>query len=121
MSYFPPADIENDLSKLGPSIMEEYRKVVSVISSIFTDDEFRIWAKEGLSIASHTVRSWEATVEYFRVSPDVAKILEFPSFMQWARSGNSLAQESSTLAIAFFRASPNVVEAGSLRAQSRQV
>ena len=110
MSYLPHSDIENDLSKLPSSVLEEYQRVSSILSSVFTDEEFSLWAREGLAIANQTVRSWEAAVEYFRASPDVAKVWAFPSFMQWARSGNYLSQESPSLAVAFFKASPSIVD-----------
>ena len=68
-----------------------------------------LWAKEGLTIGTQTVRSWESAVEYYRVGPQVARFLSFPSFMQWARCGTYLAQDSPTLAVAFFRASSSIV------------
>ena len=68
-----------------------------------------LWAKEGVAIGTQTVRSWESAVEYYRVGPQVARFLSFPSFMQWARCGTYLAQDSPTLAVAFFKASATIV------------
>ena len=51
------------------------------------------------------MRSWESAIEYYRVSPEVSKFLSFPSFMQWARCGTYLAQDSPTLAVSFFNSS----------------
>ncbi len=115
MSYSPLSEIENELKKLPLSVMEEYQRVSPLLDTVFTHEEFTLWAKEGLAMANQTVRSWEAAEEYFRASPEVAKVLSFPSLMQWARSGNYLVQESPTVAVAFFKASPSIV--GDLRPQ----
>ena len=115
MSTTPFEDIEADLRKLPPAVLTTLRESLAQMEPIFNEDERTLWAREGLSIANQTVRSWEASVEYFRVGPDVARALPFASFMQWARSGTYLAQESPTLAAAYFRASPGVVT--SLRPQ----
>ncbi len=108
-------EVEVELGKLPPAVMEAYREVSEDMGSSFNDEELSLWAKEGASIGAHTVRSWESAVEYYRVSPNVARALAFPSFMQWARCGTYLAQDSPALAVSFFRASPSIV--GNLRPQ----
>ena len=100
------AEIESDLKKLPPSVLEEYYRAREVMTSAFGEEEVALWAKEGVTIANQTVRSWEAAVEYFRACPEVATLLSFPSFMQWARCGTYLSQDSPTLAVSYFRASP---------------
>ena len=102
-------EIETGLGKLPPAVMEAYREALDGMESAFNEEEQSLWAKEGLAIANQTVRSWESAVEYYRVGNQVARSLAFPSFMQWARCGTYLAQDSPTLAVAFFRASPSIV------------
>ena len=102
-------EVEAGLSKLPPAVMEAYREALEGMESAFNEEEQTLWAKEGLAIANQTVRSWESAVEYYRVGNQVARSLAFPSFMQWARCGTYLAQDSPTLAVAFFRASPSIV------------
>jgi nitric oxide reductase NorD protein len=102
-------EIEAELVKLPPVVSEAYRAACEVMESSFSDEELSLWAREGVSIGTQTVRSWESAVEYYRVGPQVARSLAFPSFMQWARCGTYLAQDSPTLAVAFFRASPFIV------------
>ena len=109
------AEIERELRNLPPAVLEEYHGAREKISSALADDEITLWAMEGLTIATQTVRSWEASVEYFRQGPDVAKHLPFHSFIQWARCGTYLSQDSPTLAVYYFRSSPQIVS--SLRAQ----
>ena len=101
--------IDTDLGKLPPAVLESYRSAVPLMQSSFNEEECTIWAKEGLAIGTQTVRSWEAAVEYYRVGPLVTKSLSFPPFMQWARCGTYLSQDSPTLATAFFKASPAIV------------
>ena len=106
---------EQELTKLPASLRDEFEKASKVLSLIFKGDKLGSWAKEGMAVSTQTARSWEAGVEYFRVSGDVAKHLPFSSFIQWARCGAYLAQDSPTLAVAYFRASPAIVP--NLRAQ----
>ena len=109
MSTAPLTEIEQELAKLPPAVLEAYREALQLVESVFGDEELPLWAKEGLAIGTQTVRSWESAVEYYRVGPQVARFLAFPSFMQWARCGTYLAQDSPALAVAFFRASTSIV------------
>ena len=109
MSTGPRSEIEQELAKLPAAVGESYREAVALVEPTFGEEELSLWAKEGLAIATQTVRSWESAVEYYRVGPEVARFLSFPSFMQWARCGTYLAQDSPTLAVAFFRASSAIV------------
>ncbi len=108
-SSAPTPDIEQELAKLPPAVLEAYQEARGPVSSAFGPDEVGLWAKEGVAIGSQTIRSWEAAIEYYKVSPDVCRFLSFPSFMQWARCGTYLAQDSPTLAVAFFKSSVAIV------------
>jgi nitric oxide reductase activation protein len=109
LSTSPLAGIEVELAKLPPAVLEAYKEAVESIESAFGEEELVLWAKEGLAIGTQTVRSWESAVEYYKVGPQVSRFLSFPSFMQWARCGTYLAQDSPTLAVAFFKASSSIV------------
>ena len=85
MSNDPLFEIESELGKLPPAVTEAYREVSPDMGESFNDEELTLWAREGSTIGAHTVRSWESAVEYYRVSPSVARALAFPSFMQCAR------------------------------------
>ena len=108
-SSAPTPDIEQELGKLPPAVLEAYQGSVGAVRSAFGPDEVGLWAKEGVSIGSQTIRSWEAAIEYYNVSPEVCRFLSFPSFMQWARCGTYLAQDSPTLAVSFFKSSVAIV------------
>jgi len=105
----PISEIESELAKLPPAVLEAYRAANETVKESFGEEEINLWAKEGLTIGTQTVRSWESAIEYYQVSPEVSKFLSFPSFMQWARCGTYLAQDSPTLAVAFFKSSVSIV------------
>ncbi|HAA94433.1 MAG TPA: hypothetical protein DHW65_09280 [Dehalococcoidia bacterium] len=90
-------------------MLDAYRAANDAVRESFGEEEIGLWAKEGLTIGTQTVRSWESAIEYYNVSPEVSKFLSFPSFMQWARCGTYLAQDSPTLAVAFFKSSVTIV------------
>jgi len=102
-------EIEAELAKLPPAVLEAYHEANETVKESFGEEEIGLWAKEGLTIGTQTVRSWESAIEYYRVSPEVSKFLSFPSFMQWARCGTYLAQDSPTLAVSFFKSSVSIV------------
>ena len=109
MTSGPISEIESELAKLPPAVLEAYHDASDTVKESFGEEEIGLWAKEGLTIGSQTVRSWESAIEYYRVSPEVSKFLSFPSFMQWARCGTYLAQDSPTLAVSFFKSSVSIV------------
>ena len=109
LSSAPLPELEQELAKLPPAVLEAYQEALEPVKAAFGAEEIGLWGKEGLAIGTQTIRSWEAAIEYYRVSPQVSRYLSFPSFMQWARCGTYLAQDSPTLAVSFFKASVTIV------------
>ena len=101
--------IERKLEGHSPTLAAEYRAAVAELRPALAEGDFRTWAEEGIELASHSLRSWEAAVDYFRVSPEVLRILPSPSFRRWAHAGRDLAEYSSVVAAAYFKASPRSV------------
>ena len=81
MSTAPRSEIEQELAKLPPAVSQAYHEALESLGSGFGEEELTLWAKEGLAIGTQTVRSWESAVEYYRVAPQVARFLSFPSFI----------------------------------------
>ena len=102
-------EIERKLATHAPSLAAEYRAAVAVVQPVLSEADFRMWAEEGVELASHSLRSWEAAVDYFRVSGEVMRILPSAAFRHWAHAGRGLAEYSSVIAAAFFKASPRSV------------
>ena len=71
------AELEKDLRKLPPPVLEEFHRAREQISSVFNDEEINLWANEGLIIGNQTVRSWEAAVEYFRAGAGCSQVPAF--------------------------------------------
>jgi hypothetical protein len=88
------------------SLPREFRRGLQAASESLDDEQLRRWAQIGVDLAKQSLRSWEAAGEYFRISPEVLKQIQFSSFDRWAGYGRDLVAESPALATAFFRASP---------------
>ncbi|HEX5478856.1 MAG TPA: hypothetical protein VFY79_03970, partial [Dehalococcoidia bacterium] len=99
-------EVEGKLAAYSPQLAGEYRAVAERLRGTLSDGDFRTWTDEGVALASHSLRSWEAAVEYFRVSPEVLHQLQPAAFRRWAHAGRDLAEYSSVVAGAFFKASP---------------
>jgi len=103
------AETERKLASHSMSLPEEFRRSVELLRPRLQEDDLRSWAEEGVALASHSLRSWEAAVEYFKVSPEVLAVLPLPAFRRWVHAGRDLAEYSSVVAAAYFRASPRCV------------
>jgi hypothetical protein len=99
-------ETERRLGRYASSLPAEFRRAAQEVSTLLSDEQLRLWAEEGLALAGHSLRSWEAASEFFRASPEVLRALGFPLFLRWARQGRVLAEHSSLVAAAYFRASP---------------
>ncbi len=102
--------LEKEFNGLPDAVLQEYRKARPQLEGVFDGADLDAWVREGLAIAAQSHRSWEASVEYFGASPEVARHLSVPVFLQWARGGAALSQDSPSLAASYFRASPAVVQ-----------
>jgi nitric oxide reductase NorD protein len=101
---------EHELSGTLPApLVEDFRKAVRDLIPVLPYEHFEAWYAAGKGLASHSLRSWEAAGEYFRVSPLVIQVLNFPAFQSWAECGRELVEQSAVISAAYFRASPGVV------------
>ncbi|HEY8173471.1 MAG TPA: hypothetical protein VIH21_10340, partial [Dehalococcoidia bacterium] len=103
-------EIERKLEAHSPSLAAEYRQAVEELRPVLSEADFRLWAEEGVELATHSLRSWEAAVDYFRVSGDVLRALPSAGFRRWAHAGRDLAEYSSVVSGSFLRASPESVK-----------
>ena len=102
-------EIERKLGMHAPSLADEYRLAAAEVQPVLSEADFRMWAEEGVELSAHSLRSWEAAIDYFRVSGDVMRLLPTGAFRHWAHAGRGLAEYSSVVAAAFFKASPKSV------------
>ena len=101
--------IEKELGKLQGSVLDEFLRAKELLSDMLGEEELLLWAREGLEIGRQSARSREVVVECFQASPDVAKYLTLPTFLQWLRSGRDLCGDVPSLAAAYFRAGPEAI------------
>src|SRR5579883_1496248 len=86
------------------SLPRDFRQALAEVEGRLDREELRQWAEEGAAIARHSLRSWEAAAEFYRASPSLLENMPFAAVRQWAEAGRDLAEESATLAAAFFKA-----------------
>jgi hypothetical protein len=103
------AEAERKLGNHSATAVEEFRAALGELRPRLSEGDLRLWAEEGVALAEHSLRSWEAAVEYFRVSPQVVGTLPATAFRRWVHAGRDLAEQSSVIAGAYFRASPRAV------------
>ena len=102
--------VEQKLAAHSPSLAAEFRTASDALMPVLSEADFRQWAEEGVELAGHSLRSWEAAIDYFRASGDVLKIMTSAGFRRWAHAARSLAEYSSAVASAYLRASPESVK-----------
>ncbi|MCH8196023.1 MAG: hypothetical protein IIB12_08100, partial [Chloroflexi bacterium] len=101
--------LEAELQRFPASVVSEYHKAEREAKRWLKPEDLHAWAREGIAIAQHSFRSWEAATEYFRATPEVAARMAFPQLLSWARWGRSLSADSPVVSSSFFRASPQVL------------
>ncbi len=100
------ATLKSEFGKFPAPVLERFEKSLKKMPSALSDDQLAAWATMGITIASQTVRSWEAAAHFYRVSPAVLGNMPYSYFEQWMECGSKLCEESPTLASAYFEASP---------------
>ncbi len=98
-----------DLRHYPPPVSAEFEGAWEDMASVLDDDQLAVWAEGGLALARQTVRSWEAAGQYFKASPRVVRLMPFGYFVKWSECGSELCQESPTLALCYFQASPGAM------------
>ena len=103
-------EIRERLLVFPAAVVQQYDASEKALSERLLDEEVvSRWAQIGLDIAQITVRSWEASVEYFVASPDVQRQLPSGQLLRWGRTGYSLAGDSPAMAVAYFKSSPETL------------
>ncbi len=106
----PATEVTREELKQFPTpVLEHYDIAFETLSGRLADETIQQWAEEGLEITRKTVRSWEAAVEFFDASAAVQRQLPSGQFLKWAKTGTSLCEDSPSLAVAYFKASPKAM------------
>ncbi|MSQ41538.1 MAG: VWA domain-containing protein [Dehalococcoidia bacterium] len=99
-----------ELRGFGSSLPEDFGAAAAELAPRFSAQQLELWAQAGVALANYSLRSWEASAEYFRASPQVASAMRFEQLMAWARIATELAERSSVVSAAFLKATPEVLE-----------
>ena len=99
-----------ELRGFGASLPDDFGAAATALEGELTSDQLERWAETGITLANHSLRSWEAAAEYFRASSDVLGSLNFDQLMDWTRISTELADRSSVVAAAFLKATPEALE-----------
>ena len=105
-----PARLRDALSAFPPSLQQDFDRAEAALREVLAPQELAAWAGDGVEIARHSLRSWEAAGEYFRASPGMLEQLTFSRFREWTKTGTELAESSPALAGAYFRSSPTALQ-----------
>src|SRR5262249_27637630 len=101
-------DVENRLSQASATLTDVLKHAVATAPEM-TDEQARLWLEESVRLATHSLRSWEATPEYLQAGPELLLVLDEAAYKAWVEGGITLAELASSIAGAYFRASPEVV------------
>ena len=104
------ATLREALGAYPPPLLQDFEEARAALAAGLSPPDLRTWAEIGLAVARHSLRSWEAAGDYFRVSGPVMERLAFNRFQEWARTGLDLTGQSPALAAAYFRASPEALQ-----------
>ena len=102
--------IRTELGSFPSPVQSNFDTAKDALTGRLADDKLDEWAQLGLTISKRTVRSWEAGAELFNASPRVQRHLPAGQFISWVKIGDQLCTASPSLAVAFFRASPDAIE-----------
>ena len=105
-----PDRLRDALSAFPPSLQQDFDRAEAALREVLAPQELAAWAGDGVEIARHSLRSWEAAGEYFRASPGMLEQLTFSRFREWTKTGTELAESSPALAGAYFRSSPTSLQ-----------
>ena len=101
--------VRKNLENFPSVVVERYELALEKLAGRLADETCQQWALEGLEIARKTVRSWEAAAEFFDASVAVQRQLPSGQFLKWGKTGNSLCEDSPSLAVAYFKSSPKAM------------
>ena len=99
-----------ELRGYGPTLADDLASGARALEGRLSDEELGEWASAGVALSRHSLRSWEAAAEYFRASPRLVPAFNFEELLDWAAVARELSEQSSMIAAAFLRATPEVLQ-----------
>ena len=103
------ARVEKELERFPGAVLDKYGVAKVELESRLRPQDLLDWSNHALVIAGKAVRSWEAAAEYLEASSAVQRQLPSGQFIRWAAIGGRLCDDSPSLAVSFFKASPDAL------------
>ena len=100
-----------ELRGFGASLPDDFATGLSGVETFMDAAELEQWARDGITLANHSLRSWEAAGEYFRASPQIVERLGADGIRHWVEVATNLAGSSSLMAAAFLKGTPEALGA----------
>ena len=101
---------EAELRGFGPTLADDLASGARALEGRLSEEQLDEWASAGVALSRHSLRSWEAAAEYFRASPRLLPAFNFEELLDWAAVARELSEQSSMIAAAFLRATPEVLQ-----------
>jgi len=98
-----------ELKGFGASLPDDFNAALTTLESRLGADELEQWAQDGVTLANASLRSWEASAEYFRASPRVIDALGPARAHEWVVIAQRLSDSSSLMAAAFLKSTPDAL------------
>ena len=64
-------EARESLRQFPPALSQDFEAALESVQDVLEPNELATWLDDGLGIAKHSLRSWEAAAEYFRASGPV--------------------------------------------------
>src|SRR3954462_9171932 len=94
-------NVENRLSQASTTLPDALKHALASAPEL-TDDQARLWLEQGVTLATHSLRSWEAAPDYLQAGPKLIPVLDEAAFKEWVAGGITLAELASSIASAYF-------------------
>lgn len=98
-----------ELRGFGASLPDDFSAALAALEPQLGTEDLDRWAKDGVALANHSLRSWEAAAEYFRASPQILGRLGADGLHEWVGTAMRLAASSSLMAAAFLKSTPDAL------------
>src|SRR3990170_125825 len=85
-------ETEARLAELSPALRDAFRDAYADLPAGLSDAQLRLWVEEGLALAGHSLRAWEAAADYSRAAPSLLGKLDEAGFRAWVAAGRALAE-----------------------------
>jgi nitric oxide reductase activation protein len=99
-----------ELRGFGASLPDDFAAAAEALERVLDESQLDEWARAGVELANHSLRSWEAAAEYFRASPEMASRVDFAGLVHWVELATALSARSSLIAAAFLKATPPTLD-----------